>query len=522
MKNLIYITLFLDKEPIKWLQLLLISIKIYSKMNFDILILTSDDLVVYINDIFRSLDIPINTMLLPCSSRIDYVNHRFKIFDYKNIDQYSKILYMDTDILVQNDLSVLFDLEFQDKLCALIEFNKTIESEHHGKSFFDYSTVDKTIPGRNAGVLLFKNTETMRKLFKTILERLYSLGHSVNSIISSDQQLLNYYCVTQDLFDNNILGDYIFLTYSMFPVSPEKNKKLIMNHFYGTMPNKIKIERMKDHMRYLLNTFKDLFINKSLLNHRYVWNDGYILFKENQLETKWGNGTYRCVGHNLYELIWNSTKHILLFNDDYSKYVSMRVNDMDIIYGYLDVSFHVLIATKGRRTLQRMLDSLAPQLNKRDCLTIVYDGKNTPPLFNISRFSCEIQQICEPKLLGHWGHGIRNKYGKLLKRRDFILHADDDNIYEPDSFKLLRKSCLNLDTLYFTKIFSLSGEITPVGERIEFGKIDTGSGIIPYDLNPLGFWSPKIGGDGEYYIQIVSKAKRVKYLQHFIYTLRPN
>jgi len=415
-------------------------------------------------------------------------------------------------------------------MCALIEFSKTIESEHHGKSFFDFSSVDKNIPGRNAGVLLFNNTERMKELFKTILEHLYSLGDKVISIPSSDQQLLNYYCVREDLFDNNILGNYIFLTFTHYPVSPETNPTIIMNHFYGTMKTKAKIERMNDHMIYLLKSFTEISekIDKRMLNQRYRWNDGYIIFKEDKLETDSLNGKYRCLRHSLifnntylYEVRWNDVSHILLFNDEYTKFVAVSLTNVNVVIGYLDITFHVLIATKARSTLQRMLNSLAPQLTKRDCLTIVYDGKTKMPRFNVSEFKCELEQICEPELLGHWGHGIRNKYKTLLKRRDFVLHADDDNIYVTDSFKLLRISCLNVDTLYITKMFSLSGEITPCSNKIEYGKIDTGSGVIPYDLNLQGYWMPRRGGDGEFYLEIQSKAKRVEFLRHFIYTLRP-
>jgi len=326
MKPLLYFTIFLNEEPIKWLELLLISMKLFSEP-FDILVMTSENLLSSIRELSESLQI----MILPCETLADCVNHRFKIFDYNEIHKYSKILYMDTDILVQNDLSILFNIPIEDKIYALIEFNKTIESEHHGQTLFDFTKVDKHTPGRNAGVLLFQNTPTIKTLFSTLVDKLQNIN-----IISPDQQLLNYLCVTQNLFGDDILKEYVFLTYTHYPVSPLINSKLIMNHFYGTMKRKTKIQRMKDHMRYLLHLYisRPENISNRTINRRYSWNNGFITFKsENELITHWGNGSYRCISENIYDVTWNNIKHIMIFNTSFTKYVAIQINTTEITYG---------------------------------------------------------------------------------------------------------------------------------------------------------------------------------------------
>lgn len=326
MKSLIYFTIFLNEEPIKWLELLLISIKLFSDP-FDILVMTSENLV---NSI-RNLSDSVKIMILPCENLADCVNHRFKIFEYNEIHQYSKILYMDTDILVQNNLSVLFNISIEDKIYALIEFNKTIESEHHGSSLFDFTKIDKNIPGRNAGVLLFQNTATMRNLFSRLIDELQHLN-----IISPDQQVLNYLCVTHNLFGEDILKEYLFLTYTHYPVSPLTNSSLIMNHFYGTMKHKNKIDRMKDHMKYLLNLYisKPSLEDTTLYGKSYTWTSGWIRFNQANVLTLWGSGLYRCIRSNIYEVSWSNIRHLLIFDDKYTSYISIRLDDLDIVKGY--------------------------------------------------------------------------------------------------------------------------------------------------------------------------------------------
>ena len=183
-------------------------------------------------------------------------------------------------------------------------------------------------------------------------------------------------------------------------------------------------------------------------------------------------------------------------------------------------SFNVLIATIGRPSLQRMLDSLKLQLVEADCLTIVFDGHSAAPTFNVLEFKCKTIIHCEPVALGSWGHGIRNKYAQLLEKRDFVMHADDDDVYFPNVFAELRTKCVVPETLYIARMRGPNGYIVPEGPRIIEGHIGTPNGIIPYDLNMKGNWEPRIGGDGSFYTQL-EKLANVEYLQTLIYQIKP-
>lgn len=182
------------------------------------------------------------------------------------------------------------------------------------------------------------------------------------------------------------------------------------------------------------------------------------------------------------------------------------------------MTFNILIATVGRPSLQRMLDSLSPQLEESDCLTIVFDGHSSIPKFDISKFKCHVQQHHEPVALGSWGHAIRNKYAPLLEKRDFVMHADDDDIYLPGVFGELRKQCVNPETLYIAKMnVRKIGRIIPEGNFIRINHIGTPNGIIPYDLNSKSTWKYQYGGDGLFYQELSQFARSVVFLSTVIY-----
>ena len=186
-----------------------------------------------------------------------------------------------------------------------------------------------------------------------------------------------------------------------------------------------------------------------------------------------------------------------------------------------EITFNVLIATVGRQSLQNMINSLNNQLKEDDCLTIVFDGHSSIPLFDLSQLKCKVKQYFEPTNLGYWGHAIRNKYSELLEKRDFILHADDDDIYMKNTFNFLREKCINTDTLYIGYV-KINKFIMPIKNIIKEGDIDTACGIIPYDLNLKGQWLERIGGNGAFYEQISLYANKILFLEKIFYIIRPS
>ena len=66
----------------------------------------------------------------------------------------------------------------------------------------------------------------------------------------------------------------------------------------------------------------------------------------------------------------------------------------------MEPTFQYLIATIGRPSLQVMIDSLLPQLSKRDCLTVVFDGfSEIPNKFDFTSVKYPVILYCEPQSL---------------------------------------------------------------------------------------------------------------------------
>jgi len=179
-------------------------------------------------------------------------------------------------------------------------------------------------------------------------------------------------------------------------------------------------------------------------------------------------------------------------------------------------SFHVLIASIGRPSLQRMIDSLISQLRACDHVTVVFDGVVAIPIDCIGALF-QLHTTEQSPALGSWGHGIRNTYARKIQRTDFVMHADDDDIYLPGTFDRLRELCKSRVCLYIAKFKRSNGTIFPLQTYVKEGEIGTPCGIIPFDLNPLGTWLPRRGGDGKFYEAISRKAKFIKFLDILIY-----
>jgi hypothetical protein len=169
---------------------------------------------------------------------------RLKIFDYPLIKTYGKLLYLDTDILIQHSIQTLFDLEIQDQLYALEE--GTIDQNYHGAWFFKFDIYPPKTPGINSGVLLFPNTPLMRQLFqetdadiegrRTIKDRLPN-GY--------DQPFINYHFIKAGKCNSTLLKDYV----EIFFQNPATKPLVPICHFAGNMGDADdKLPRMMSYM----------------------------------------------------------------------------------------------------------------------------------------------------------------------------------------------------------------------------------------------------------------------------------
>ncbi len=192
----------------------------------------------------------------------------------------------------------------------------------------------------------------------------------------------------------------------------------------------------------------------------------------------------------------------------------------------IEPTFHVLITTIGRSGVLNMIDSLQPQLDLHDSITVVYDAKDHDDTYQqvrdkLKRFRCVTRLYYEHTNLGFWGHAIRNKYSHSLQRTTFVMHGDDDDVYLPDVFKMLRKKCKNKHTLYMFKFKLNDGRTIWKDKVVHRGNVGTPCGIVPFEANKKSKWTHKKGGDGEFYIDLSSKVPEVQFVDEIIYHVRP-
>jgi hypothetical protein len=66
-----------------------------------------------------------------------------------------------------------------------------------------------------------------------------------------------------------------------------------------------------------------------LIGKKYSWKNGYIRFIDDYIETTWGKGVCNILDVNVIYLMWNNHGHVLKFNKDFTKFMSIRTAPMD-------------------------------------------------------------------------------------------------------------------------------------------------------------------------------------------------
>ena len=204
----IFLCVFNQKEYVDMLFMLLESIFIYGQLDdiTEILVYTStqfmnqikqshlfnDRIKFELNDTYNSID-------SACKARLD-------LFSLGSIGNYKKVLYLDTDIIINGDINQIFDACTLDVLYALEEGTIDYHLNYWGKSLFgseinNYS--DKT--AFSSGILLFNNCEKIRFLFTKINDHL----KNVPSHFFYDQPFFVYNSFKYNLYNNKLLKQFV-------------------------------------------------------------------------------------------------------------------------------------------------------------------------------------------------------------------------------------------------------------------------------------------------------------------------
>jgi lipopolysaccharide biosynthesis glycosyltransferase len=173
--NCIFCCVFNQEKYVDMFYLLLESLFIYGNLN------DNTEILVYTQTIFMNMikqshlfndekikfeiNDTYNDIEKACKARLD-------LFNLQSISKYDKILYLDTDILVKDDINKVFDVCKDDVLYVLEELLLTANDEWYGgkRLFGDEINNYDDISAFTSGILLFNHCEKIKYLFDKINE----------------------------------------------------------------------------------------------------------------------------------------------------------------------------------------------------------------------------------------------------------------------------------------------------------------------------------------------------------------
>jgi len=250
--NCIFCCVFNQEKYVDMFFLFLESLLLYGNLdnNTKILIYTSTvfmniikknylfdetKIIFEINDLYNDID-------KSCKSRLD-------IFNFSSISTYKRILYLDTDIIIKNDINNVFNI-CNDNILYVLEEGDLLNDINNfwGRILFDNEVNNyNDTTAFTSGILLFNNCVEIKDLFNKINDDIINRPYN---FLTYDQPYIVYNSFKYNLFnnkllkllavnnDNNIYSDKVI---HHFPGGPGvyQHKIDAMTEFLNNMKNKI-------------------------------------------------------------------------------------------------------------------------------------------------------------------------------------------------------------------------------------------------------------------------------------------
>lgn len=321
MKNCIFVCVFNQEKYVDMFYLLLESILIYGILdeNTDILVYTS---TLFMNMIQKS-HLCNNKIKFEINDNYDNIGKackaRLDLFHLPSVNNYNKILYLDTDILIKDNINHIFDVCKEDIIYVLEEGEivNDIYDYWGGTTLFGNEVSkynDKT--AFTSGILLFNNCEKIKHLFDKICEdivrRPYHFG-------CHDQPYIVYNAFKYNLYNNKILKS--------LAVNNDNNihSDKIIHHFPGgpgVYQHKI------DAMTVFLNSIKDFTIHNNINKTKEYIDQNLLPIIHNCGELLEGNIFMMHHTTNYTDVYLNKSKNIsnLVLNKSIKKVMEIGFN----------------------------------------------------------------------------------------------------------------------------------------------------------------------------------------------------
>jgi predicted O-methyltransferase YrrM len=209
----------------------------------------NDKIKFEINDVYTTVD-------QACKARLD-------LFKLSSATNYNKILYLDTDILVKDDINKIFDVCKEDLLYTLEEGDISSDTDFWGKNLFgDEINNYEDKSAFTSGILLFNNCEKIKDFFYKINQDIANRYHYFH-----DQPYIVYNAFKYNLYNNKLLKSLAINN------ETDIHSDKVIHHFPGgpgICQSKIDI------MTIFLNSIKDFTITNNIIKTKQYIND-YLL-----------------------------------------------------------------------------------------------------------------------------------------------------------------------------------------------------------------------------------------------------
>ena len=250
-KNLIYFTAFCNDEYMELLKILLRSLKNQPYQNFELLVITDESTKLKIESLDEVGSFTINYHVVnSVKNPVDASMEKLKIYNWKNIDNYKRILFLDLDVVVIGNLESIFESVIKNNVFYSATHNhKQSMHKTHYHCLCDYTreqlmNFEKSgITSINAGQFLFTNTPTMKLHFDNI-----------NSFILQwdgryffEQSFLNHYFNLLEMTDTKVFQEqFQFVSINEHQKNNVFGPASVFVHFMGNACNGLgKLEFMK-------------------------------------------------------------------------------------------------------------------------------------------------------------------------------------------------------------------------------------------------------------------------------------
>jgi hypothetical protein len=217
-KNLVYLAVFGKKDYVKLFNLLFASLFLSNTdlSGFSLLVMTAPSLKDDIVNTLSSIDLGVELLVWADQEKPDTFEAafaRYQIFEIQQINQFESILYLDTDVLINDVLSDIFKSCLSESAIYCLPEGELAsdDEDFYGRSLFIQQGYKQCLTKRgfSSGAILFKNSSIVRNMFEEVLK--LGFENKKNGLIFScfDQPFLNFLATSRDFINLDILPKYM-------------------------------------------------------------------------------------------------------------------------------------------------------------------------------------------------------------------------------------------------------------------------------------------------------------------------